>query len=195
MKGKGKQILKKTANVITYILLAVLFVALISVVFCRFTGKNPSVFGYQFNVIVTPSMQPEINVGDVIISKTYKGQKLEAGSVITYYGEVGEYADKYITHKIRTVDEAKQTLVTYGIAVGRDDPTISFDQVESIFIRKSAVLTFIYSIISNPVAFVCLVIIPIIAMIAMEISNIVKEVKEEKQAKQADQEEDRNDSK
>ncbi len=195
MKGKGTQILKKTASIVTYILLGVICVILVSVVFSRFLGKNPSIFGYQFNVIITPSMQPEINVGDVIISKNYTGQKLEAGSVITYYGEVGEYADKYITHKIRSVDEEKQTLVTYGIAVGRDDPTISFDQVESLFVRKSAVLTFIYSIISNPIAFVCLVIIPIVAMISMEIFNIVKEVKEEKQAKQADQEEDRNDSK
>ncbi len=192
MKEKRTQILRKIASIITYVILGIICVTLLSVVFCRFSGKTPSVFGYRFNVIVTPSMEPEIKVGDVIISKNYTGQQLEVGSVITYYGEVGEYADKYITHKIRSVDEEKQTLVTYGIAVGRDDPAISFDQVESLFVRKSAILTFLYSIISNPVAFVCLVIIPIIAMIAMEILNIIKEVK---QAKQAEREENENDSK
>ncbi len=195
MKGKGLQILKKTISIITYVILGVICLTLLSVVFCRFLGINPSVFGYQFNIIVTPSMEPEINVGDVIISKTYTGQTLEEGSVVTYYGEVGDYANKYITHKIKSINEAEQTMVTYGIAVGKDDPTVSFGQVESIYIRKSAVLTFIYSVISNPVAFVCLIIIPLIAMIVFEIINIVKQVKQEKRAIQAEQEEANDDSK
>ncbi len=198
MKEKMSQILKKTASIATYVILAVICVILLSVIFCRFAGINPSLLGYQFNIILTGSMEPEINIGDVIISKTYTGQTLEPGSVVTYRGEVGEYADKYITHKVRSVNENEQSLITYGIAVGRDDPKISFDQVESVYIRKSAVLTFIYSIIRNPIIFILLVIVPIIFMIVMEIFNIVKQVKQEKQEKQAEQtnqEEDANDTK
>ncbi len=195
MKGKRSQIFKKAASVATYVLLGLLCVTLLSVVLCGFLGKTPSLFGYQFNIIVTPSMEPEICVGDVIISKTYTGQTLEAGAVVTYYGEVGEYADKYITHKIKSINEADKTMVTYGIAVGKDDPTVSFDQVESVFIRKSAVLTVVYSIIRNPAAFICLVILPLVAMIVMEIISMVKQVKQEKEAIQAGQEEADDDSK
>lgn len=125
--------MKKFKKIISALLLITTFALVIILVFTRIQGKTPQIFGYQILRISSGSMSPELEVGDIILSKRVKDvTSLEVGDVITYNGEFGSYAGKSITHKVITEPyEVNGTiyLQTKGVANNYIDPEISESQV------------------------------------------------------------------
>lgn len=58
-------------------------------------GKTPSFFGYKTYVIVSGSMQPEIQIGDLVIVKEASDNELQVGDIISY-----KDGQSIITHRI-----------------------------------------------------------------------------------------------
>ena len=81
---------------------------------------NTSVFGYRFLQVATGSMQPEINVGDIVFIK--KSDNYLEEEVITY--EIGE---SYVTHRIVSKNDTE--IITKGDANNILDDAISYDKV------------------------------------------------------------------
>ncbi len=180
-KEKAKKTLKIMGNVIIYALLACLILILIFTVISRFMGNSPKLFGYQVQVIATGSMEPELMVGDVILSKVYDGQTLEVGDVITFIGKEGSLNGKLVTHKIISIDSQAQKIVTQGVANDTADAPISFEQVQSVLVRNTVVLKFMFNLVKQPITFVLLVILPLVIMIGYESYSIVKQIKTNKE--------------
>lgn len=64
------------------------------------------VFGFKPYVVVTDSMEPYINVNDLIIVKNPKSDELEEEDIITFYADINYDGEKEIvTHYIYSISE------------------------------------------------------------------------------------------
>ena len=95
-KRKEKtKILKRIMEIIAIILIYNIILIIVSSI----NGKDFSILGYKAYIVDTNSMEPTINVGDIVIVKKVKEDKLKQGDVITFTEE-GEV----ITHRITKVE-------------------------------------------------------------------------------------------
>lgn len=107
-KRKEKEkIVKRIIEIIAIILIYNIILIIISSI----NGKDFSILGYKAYIVNTNSMEPTIKVGDIVIIKKVKAEKLNQGDVITFTQE-GEV----ITHRITKIEtEEKSTqYVTKG---------------------------------------------------------------------------------
>lgn len=146
--------LKKTKSILSGVLLAVTFLLVIFFVITRIQGKTPELFGYQILRVVSPSMEPELKVGDIILSRRVDDvSTLEVGDIITYRGEFGNYIGKRITHKVVVVPYevgGMYYLQTQGIANEYKDPEICEDQVIGKTICVIPILGSIFNFFVTP---------------------------------------------
>ncbi len=151
--SKVSSIVRKALNLLFAVLLVFTFILVIIMVFTRISGKTPQLFGYQILRISSSSMEPELNVGDIILSKRVDPYTLTDGDIITYHGEYGSYQGKLITHAV-VGEPAEQGgtlyLKTMGIANGYVDPEISAEQVVGKMACKIPLLGDVYNFFITP---------------------------------------------
>jgi|GEM_PF-5233310 len=85
--------LEKSGSVLFYVLKICLAVFIIAAV-----TSNPdrSIFGYLFYCMKTPSMEPELPVGSLVITKAAPPEDINVGDDITVYAGDGVY----VTHRV-----------------------------------------------------------------------------------------------
>ncbi len=174
-----KNVLKTIGNVLMGIIAVLEILLVLFMVAMKASGGVPSIFGYNMYVIVSPSMEPEISVGDVIISREYKGEEIEIGDVVTYLGREGDVAGKIVTHEVIYVSEDGKTLKTQGVANTMPDPEITLSDIRSVFVHKTVLIGPIYSIITTTWGFILFIITPMAWLIGSEVIHLIKIVKEE----------------
>ncbi len=150
-----------------------IFIVLFLLVVClqRFTDNNLSLFGFRMFTVLTGSMEPKYNVGDVLFSKSIAPEDIEVGDAISYLGASGDVANKVVTHEvvaIETDENGEKLFHTKGIANIIEDPIVHESQIYGKVIHKSAVLSFISNTIRTPVGLVVLIIIPVFYIIGSE---------------------------
>lgn len=113
---KRKHKVEKAGKIIsafTYIFLSILLIYNASLIFqtILYPNKTPNVFGIKTYVIISGSMQPEINVGDIVIVKEVGIDTLKEGDVISF-----RQGQNIITHRISTIknENGKIRLETKG---------------------------------------------------------------------------------
>lgn len=177
------KIMKKILPIIKTTLVVLLISIMVFVLAMRITGNNPSILGFNLYYIATPSMEPDLKVGDIILSKNVKDySKLEIHDVVTYEGKVGSYANKLITHEIVDIKEenGKYSFLTKGIKEGATvDPEISEEQVKSKMLCKIPLLGQVVKLFNNRIVFFLCIIIPLSIMLVYEVANLVKISKSE----------------
>ena len=150
---KAFKVVKIIVDVLCWILIALLAVAMIMTLNARFTGSEPSIFGYSIYRVSSPSMEPELNVGDVILSKNIDDpMTLKVGDVVTYRGR-GDMSGKLITHKIivaPTEEDGKIMLQTQGVANNTPDDPIEAQRLVSVMITKLGFMNVFYDVFYSP---------------------------------------------
>lgn len=181
---KKKSLLRRVSNVILAIVVFILAAVIALTVFCRITGNTPTLFGYSILRVSTGSMEPELMVGDVILTKEVDDvNSLQVGDVITYKGTIGEYADMLITHQIvkAPYDENGTTyVVTKGIANDIEDQPVPVDRIISKLVCKIPFLDALYGFFLTPWGLLSAVALIILAF-AGEFWNIYKLSRAEKE--------------
>lgn len=128
-----KSIFKKVKSILFVILTLALVALLVGFFISKIFGNAPTLLGYRLLRVSSSSMSPELEVGDIILSKEVKDASiLKVGDVVTYKGETGSYSGKLITHEVVNAPYYKGDklfLVTKGVANERDDPEISAESV------------------------------------------------------------------
>lgn len=177
------KIVKKVWSIVSKILIACLIFFMGFILVMKISGKNPSIFGLNIYYIATPSMEPTLEVGDIIVSKNVKDySKLKVDDVITYKGEVGSYSGKLITHQIIEIKEndGTYTFITKGTKEGATvDPEVSEDQVVSKMLFEVPLLGKVVTLMNNKVVFFFVIIVPLVVMLFFECVNVVKIYKKE----------------
>ena len=145
---------RKIVNIFSTVLLVVLILIVILLFIVRLSGNSPSIFGYHIFRISSGSMEPVLNVGDIILVKETPPEDIHKDDIITYKSEQGEMEGQAITHRVVAEPEIKGGVYTFqtqgdlnGAAL---DPIITYDQVEGKYIRKLAFIDKLYSFFFTP---------------------------------------------
>ncbi|MEG0021281.1 MAG: signal peptidase I [Bacilli bacterium] len=181
--------MKKTFKIISgifkfaFVMVLVLFIAVVCLQ--RFSNNKISFFNYRLFSVITGSMKPMYNVGDVLLSKEVDINTLEKGDVVSYLGKVNDFAGKIVTHQIIDIEKTSdgtRIFHTKGTANQIEDPVIYGNQIYGKVIYKSFILSLIYKIVANKTGMFLLVIIPLMIVIITEIISTLLD-KEEKRRK------------
>lgn len=83
--------------------------------------------GYRTFIVLSDSMEPEIKMNDLIISKKAKENNLELGDIITFKVYISEFdREVYVTHYIGDIVTTDDTTVYKTRSINLD--TNQFDQ-------------------------------------------------------------------
>lgn len=184
---------KFVISVIKFILTTLIIIIIGVILIQRFSNNNMSLGGYRIFTVVTESMVPKYQVGDVILIKEEEKSKIQIGDDVTYMGKVGSYADKIITHQVINIENGKDGLLkfhTKGIANEDEDPLVSEEQIYGVVQTKLQIVTFLNGIINNMYGMYFLIIIPLAIIMFTEF----KSFKEEKIDYDEDDDEDLEDN-
>lgn len=176
-KNKIFRILSIVKDVICWTLIICLALTIVMFFISKVSGNVPSLFGYSVYRVSSGSMEPELSVGDVILSHEVKNpQELKIGDIVTYNGS-GEFDGKIITHEVIKAPykdaNGVYMLQTKGTANEIPDAEIRADSVISIMICELAFLPMLYNFFLSPWGFIIFIAL-LILIFADEVVNIVK---------------------
>lgn len=81
------------------------------------------VFGFRTFVVVSPSMEPDIHVYDMIVVRRPDFEELEEGDAITFFVHIPELGEKsYVTHYIGDITEDDTGQRIYKTQDATSDP-------------------------------------------------------------------------
>ena len=181
-KIKENKALKIIGNILYSILFLIVVLMLIIVIIQRTSNNSISIGGYRIFAVVTGSMVPKYEVGDVLISKEIEPSEIKVGDTVVYKGEVGGFKDKFVTHQIQSINKQEDgtyKFITKGISNIEADPEISETQVYGKIIYKVKTLSLISKLISNVYVFYFFIFVPMAIIIYKQIRNLIKEDEEE----------------
>lgn len=180
MKSKIKQIKEnKVLRILLMVLKAItslLIILIVSIIFVqRISNNKVTLGGYSIFTIVTESMVPKYEVGDMLIAKKVPLDDIKVGDDLVYLGKEGTFNGKVVTHQVIDIerDGDKYLYHTKGIANTLEDPVVSQSQVYGVVITKSNILSFLSKIVNNIYGFYFIVFIPFAVMIFLEFIDII----------------------
>lgn len=189
MRKIGK-IIKTIFNIIITV-----FVLLFLLIVClqRFSNNEITFLGYRMFSVASSSMAPDYNIGDVLIVKKTEPDEIKVGDSISYYGKVGSFAGKVITHQVIKIDkdiEGNLVFHTKGISNLVEDPLVYADQIYGVVAHRSRVLSFIYKTVNTKYGMFIFIVIPIFYIIGSEMLAFLLEREEKRRGIKYDDEEE-----
>ncbi|MDD5980091.1 MAG: signal peptidase I [bacterium] len=187
-----KDIVKFTIGFIKAVIAIFIVLIMALIMIQKFSNNNLSLGGYRLFTIVTGSMEPKYNVGDMVLAKEVKASDIEVYDDVVYNGKEDDFAGKIVAHQVikKEMKNGKYSFVTKGIANPTEDPVISEDQIIGKIIYKTYVLSFISKIVNNVYGFYFLLFVPIVVLVFIEIIKIIEEKKEERMEKENNKKKD-----
>lgn len=184
-KIKENKIFKLFSISIKVIIVIAMIGFIFSVCLQRFSNNKLSILSFRMFTVVSGSMEPKYNIGDVLIAKEIKPEKIKVGDTISYLGNVNSFKDKVVTHQVVGIDniDGNYYFHTKGLANLVEDPIVSSSQLYGKVIYKSVLISLIYKIVSTNIGFYLFIIIPILYIIASEIICTLLDKEEKKHIK------------
>jgi len=176
----------KITMAIIKILVTIVIVCFVLVVYLqRFSDNNISFFNFRMFTVVSGSMEPKYNIGDVLIAKEVDPSTIKVGDAITYLGATGTFKGKVVTHDVVSIEKnenGEYMFYTKGLANLVVDPVVHQSQVYGVVVYKAPLLTALNRIVKTNVGFYLCIILPAMFIIGSEmVPALVK--KEEKKRK------------
>lgn len=178
-----KKSLKRIVSILPYIFFALAVFIILQIVIAVGQGRQPSLFGYSINYVLTPSMEPTIMQGDLVIMKQVDPKTLTGNEIVNFSATVQGQSQSF-THRIVNITIVGED---YFFTTRGDNNSSSFDwetnmvasQIHSVYIGKSTFLGSLYRFIFNQgINYVYLIVILLFITIAIgEFKTILKEYK------------------
>ena len=172
---------KIVSIIILIIILPILFVNVVILVDSVVNPNEiPGFFGYKPFIVLSGSMKPEINSGDLVLTKEIEPEKLEKGDIISFReGEI------VVTHRIVDIVDEKDEkgFITKGDNnESKDLKIVPFENVEGIYLNKISGLGNVAMFIQTPTGIIISLSIPLAILICINLmqanSNRLDEDKE-----------------
>lgn len=136
-------IIHKLATVLGTVLCVILLPILIiniTLIVRSFTNRDevPSVGGVFPLIVLTNSMYPDIQSGDLIICRRMEPESIEKGDVIAFFDPAGN-GDSIVSHSVAEITEADGQIawVTRGIANNTNDAAlVPADKLVGVYKRR-----------------------------------------------------------
>lgn len=144
----------KIVSKIAYQILVVLCLLVAAIIiFQKISDSNKSIAGYRIFRVITGSMEPEYDVGEVVVSKEIDPKSIKVGDDIVYLGTYGEYNGKIIMHSVIAIDTDQNGNLNFhakGLhSSSVEDPQIKASQIYGVVIFKSKILTVLFKLATN----------------------------------------------
>jgi len=120
-RGRRRRPVRRTLNMLVRILSTAVLIAAVAVFL--FLAVGPRFLGYQTSTMLTGSMAPVINPGDVVVSVRTPTADLKVGDIVTYNIPVQDH--RVETHRIATLTRnagGTTVITTKGDANNGPDP-------------------------------------------------------------------------
>ncbi len=182
-KSKVFSIIKKVINILVVVLLAAFVIV---VCLQRFSENKISFFNYRMFTVISGSMKPKYDIGDVLISKKVDASTIKVGDTITYNGVSGDFKGKVITHQVIAINKdshGKYIFRTRGLANLVEDPIVSEKDILGLVIYRSVILSNIYRIVSTKIGFYLFIILPLLYVIGSEMVSALLNKEEKRREK------------
>ena len=174
--AKTFNVLRIIKNIVCWTSIAIMVFFVITFLLNRISGVTPAIMGYTIQRVTSGSMEPELAVGDVIISKQVDDVSvLVVDDIITFDGG-SQYEHRNVTHRVVTApyeDNGRIYLQTKGDANEIPDNPIYASQVQSKMIRKAPFLTVLYNFFLSPWGLIVFILL-LLLIFFDELINIVK---------------------
>ena len=174
------KIFKKIASVISAIVFVVCLL-LLAVVFITPKGENGSkvvnIAGYSVMTVVSPSMEPEYKIGDIVIIKKTNASELAKGDVITFSSLDPDLQGGAVTHRINNIIEEKGRIKfeTKGDANKIvDSDLVTEDRIYGkVQFKIPSLGKAVNFFQTSKVAFFLVIILPMLVIMAFEVKDII----------------------
>ena len=164
--------MKKIGNIIQIVLVLILIVLFIFAIVQKTSNNQKGIFGIKIFTVISWSMVPVYDIGDVLIAKEVAPEEIKIDDDIVYKGEKGTLRNKTITHRVISIDKQEDgnyKIITKGVANRAQDPAIDQTQVYGKVIGHTSIVSFILKIITNGYF---LIFIPVIILIRKNIKKL-----------------------
>ncbi len=186
---------KKIYNVVSTIVVALIFVFLIVIVAMmlsqRHNGKDSKIFGYYMYDVITDSMTPTISPKSVILSKEVTNpEELKVGDIITFTAPSGQLAGFNETHRIVEIKYKDDGKIDYIITEGdkynpdynpaatshtRDEWHLNPSSVKAKYVKTASFIGGLRNFLSHWYGYVVLIVLPMCIVITLFIVGYVKD--------------------
>lgn len=173
----------KTIRLILLIVKAIttlVICGVVSIIFVqRISNNKLTLGGYSIFTIISESMLPKYEIGDMLISKKVNPGNIKIGDDVVYIGTTGDFKDKIVTHRVINITGNGDNLVftTKGLANDVEDPDIKQEQIYGVIAYKTKILSLISRVVNNTYGFYFMIFIPFAIMIALEIIDVINDKK------------------
>ena len=172
--------MKKPIKIIikTFQVVATIFILAFFLVVClqRFSNNKISILNYRMFTVISGSMKPKYDVGDVLIAKKKAPSKIKVGDAISYKGVSGDFYNKVITHEVVAIEQnskGKYVFHTRGISNLVEDPLVYESQLYGVVVYKSLILSVIYRLIASNTWFYFFIIISVLYIVGHEMIAVL----------------------
>lgn len=188
-----KSKIKKIYNVISTVILTVVFLFLVVVVVAsvmqKKQGSDVKLFGHYMYTVLTDSMSPTIEPGETIWCKVAEKDDIVEGAIITFIAPSGPLKGRNETHRIFKIEydaNGEKIITTKGDhSSSPDDWTIKESDVKAVYQKTLPVLSGLVSFMRKQpfLSYILLIALPILLVCVMFIVGYVKD-----RAKEIDEE-------
>ncbi len=189
-KDKVNKILSTIISAITVVIIVFSLFLIIISTNAKKKGEVPQIFGKMFFIVLTDSMTPEINPGDLIYVSKTSPEDVNKGDYIVFYSQEPKYKGMLIVHMVDEVSTSGDARLFYtkGInALARDEHPTS--QVLGIYKGKLKLVGGVLKAFQNKASIMILFAIIVFLLVAAsqikKLTDQVNKIKLEKEAEQA----------
>ena len=192
MTIRARKIFSVILNIVIALFLVVAALAFVIPVTYAARGEDVTLFGRQFRIVVSESMEPNIHKGDLVVIETVWEDEeefyrsLQVGDVITFRWQAAG-REVAVTHRITEIEEngGNPRFTLKGDAVENDTQvfTASEGRVIGRVISNSSFFGGLLRFVRSDAGIVCCLIVPAAAIAAVEITRIVRLVREGRKEK------------
>lgn len=179
-----KKVFKWTGNLILSLLIIVVFFSFLSSIQAKKNpGHIPSIMGYKIMTVLSGSMRPVLEPGDMIVAKEVDAKDIQIEDVITYKINESTLVTHRVTEKIE--EDGRIMFKTKGDANNtKDSYLILPDQLVGVLVFNIPKGGYFANFIRSPLGFATLIILPILYLLVGEVKTILSRVDEGEQRKE-----------
>ena len=167
------EIVKKISRILFWVILIIVAIYSTFMIAQRliWKDKTPIFFGYKNFIVLTGSMKPTLNEGDIVFVKESK--EIQKDDIIAFREE-----NSVITHRVYEIyqEDGKDYYITKGDAnSGTDTQLLSSSDIEGKYVFKIPFVGRIILFLQKPVGIIVLFAILIVALAVSSIKPKKKE--------------------
>ena len=173
---------KKNAKIIKKVMEIIAIILIYNIILIAISSENKisliNIFGYKSFIIKTNSMEPTIDINDVIITKKVQEEEIKVQDIITFIKD-----NEVITHRITKIENEEniKKYTTKGDNNNIEDSfKITYDNIEGKHILTLPNLGVIVKVLENQIIFLIILLIILICMFFRIQNQEKKEIRREK---------------